>query len=314
VAFFQKFVKGNNNDTVTKVVGKNLKNPGIEAELDVQYIMGVAPNIPTWFISVAPFDFWNDLLVWVGILGNTTGIPYVHSVSYGDQNEDQPTPAYKFNLAAQVAKLAARGLSVIFASGDSGTGCFSCSRFQPSFPATIPYVTSVGATHFLSGTSGPEGAVVNFGSGGGFSNHFTQPAYQTAAIAHYFTVAQDLPQPSYYNKTGRGTPDVSALGNGFQVIVGGRVQIVGGTSASSPTFAAIVSLLNERRFAANKPALGFLNPFLYQTAATSPTAFFDVVVGDNPSGCCHKGFPTAPGWDPVTGVGTPNYEVLKTLV
>jgi len=98
------------------------------------------------------------------------------------------------------------------------------------------------------------------------------------------------------------------------VIQSGSVEVVAGTSASTPTFAAVVSLLNQARLKAGKPVLGFLNPWIYQVAASTPTAFFDVTVGSNPDGCCFKGFPCEVGWDPVTGVGTPNYEVLKTLL
>jgi len=297
------------------VIGTNKQaDPGLEAELDVQYIMGMNPNTPTWFISVPANDFWTDLITWTGILSNTSGIPYVHSVSYGDQYESQPSSAYKFKLESQVQMLTSTGLTIIFASGDSGTGCDHCTKFQPSFPATIPFVTSVGATQFISGNSGPEEAVTFFPSGGGFSNHFTAPTWQTAAIAQYFKVAQNLPKPTYYNASGRGTPDVSALGQGFQIMVDGKITEVAGTSCSAPTFASIVALLNQARFAMGKGSFGFMNPWIYQVAAANPTAFFDVTQGTNVDGCCHIGFSCAVGWDPVTGVGTPNYEVLKTLI
>ena len=71
---------------------------------------------------------------------------------------------------------------------------------------------------------------------------------------------------------GRGTPDVSALGEGYQVIVGGRPTSVGGTSASSPAFASMISLLNEARITGGKKPMGLLNPFLYLNA----DAFTDV--------------------------------------
>lgn len=63
-------------------------------------------------------------------------------------------------------------------------------------------------------------------------------------------------------------PDVSAMGEFFQVVVGGAIESVGGTSASSPTFTAIVTLLNDARIASGKPPLGFLNPLLYSTASS----------------------------------------------
>jgi len=129
-----------------------------------------------------------------------------------------------------------------------------------------------------------------------------------------------MPEACAFNATGRATPDVSALGDiHFQVINGGSKIVVGGTSASSPSFSAILTLLNDIRLNNNKPTLGFVNPWIYQTAASNPNAFFDVTVGDNiVAGCCRSaklgGFECATGWDPVTGVGTPNYAVLSTLV
>merc|ERR1712113_680123 len=115
------------------------------------------------------------------------------------------------------------------------------------------------------------------------------------------------PPKGSFPPSGRATPDVAALGEGFQVLADGEVESVGGTSASAPTFASFVSLLNEMRLKAGKPAMGYLNPFLYQNAA----AFRDVTVGTNAidrSGfVLDYGFPCAPGWDPATGLGTPNF-------
>ena len=97
-----------------------------------------------------------------------------------------------------------------------------------------------------------------FSSGGGFSSMFGAFKDQEDDIAHYFEVAPQLPPAGMFNKTGRATPDVAALGEGFQVITGGHTQPVGGTSASAPTFAAVISLLNEARLSNGKPALGVL--------------------------------------------------------
>jgi len=276
--------------------------------------MGVAPNVSTWFWSNPQFDFWSDLTNWVSQIGDTTNPPYVHSISYGSQG-NYPSESYRSRLNVEFQKLGVRGLSIIFASGDSGTGCSFCFRFQPSFPATSPFVTSVGATEFINAGVGPERAVQDFGSGGGFSWFFPVPAYQNDSVNHYFDVEKDLPDSFFYNRYGRATPDVSALGIGFQVINGGETISVGGTSASAPTFAAIVSLLNDIRIQNGKPVLGFLNPFIYQTFANHPEAFFDVTLGGNRDGCCGlTGFKAAPAWDPVSGVGTPNFAVLAKLV
>merc|ERR1712066_1056886 len=98
---------------------------------------------------------------------------------------------------------------------------------------------------------------------------------QKEAIATYLKTASKLPPSGSYPPGGRATPDVAALGEGFQVLASGSVQSVGGTSASAPTFAGLVSLLNEARVKAGKPPMGYLNPWIYQ----HPEAFRDIVVG-----------------------------------
>ena len=94
------------------------------------------------------------------------------------------------------------------------------------------------------------------------------------------------------------------------MISSGRLVSVGGTSASAPTVAALVSLLNEARLKAGKPQMGFLNPFLY----ANPDAFFDVVKGTNAYGRgpyqTPYGFAAAKGWDAATGLGTPHFDKL----
>jgi len=188
----------------------------------------------------------------------------------------------------------------------------------PSWPASSPWVTAVGATRFVGQVvGGEEMATDQFGSGGGFSTTFNQThaQWQAAAVAKYVAMGPTLPKfpnASFFNPLGRATPDVSALGEGFQVYVDGKVQSVGGTSASSPSFAGIVSLLNEARFKAGKPQMGFLNPFLY----ANPDAFFDVVKGSNAFGrgpfSTPVGYACAPGWDAATGLGTPHFDKLLT--
>lgn len=107
------------------------------------------------------------------------------------------------------------------------------------------------------------------------------------------------------------------------MVINGQVFPVGGTSASSPTFAAILSRLNSVRLSQGKRTLGWVNPLLYSLAAAhvQPTqhhptvaadsgpAFHDVTRGNNAYGEC-VGFDAAVGWDPMTGLGTPNYPAL----
>jgi len=320
--FFQKFVTNSKESTVAKVIGTNTPTkPGDEASLDIQYLMGVAPNITTWFYSQAKFNFYNDLINWLTELNNETVIPFVHSVSYGSQG-DYPSASYQSRSDQEYQKLGARGVSIIYASGDSGAQCESrCKVMEASYPAISVYVTAIGATAFISGNSGPERAVTAFKSGGGFSNYNPYPSYQVPAVPNYLKQNVQFPPTGSYNVTGRGNPDFSANGDvHYQVIVGGRTFSIGGTSASSPTFAAIISMLNDGLLAKGQSTLGFLNTRLYQLAGSNPTAFFDVTIGDNKDGCqgqcptSNNGFLCTPQWDAVTGYGTPNFAVLNQLI
>jgi tripeptidyl-peptidase I len=181
-------------------------------------------------------------------------------------------------------KLGLQGVSIIFASGDSGvasrSGCLGNSgeTFAPGFPASCPYVTSVGATQVNQGAAitDVESAVSdpaeNFYSGGGFSNYFAAPSYQASALKTYFADHKPPYAASVYNASGRGFPDVAAVGLNIINIAGGTQFLQGGTSASAPIFASIMTLINEQRLAAGKKPAGFLNPTLY----ANPSAFTDV--------------------------------------
>jgi len=185
-------------------------------------------------------------------------------------------------------------------------------RLYPSWPAISPWVTSVGATRFKDAktTAGEEVAVDQFGSGGGFS--WNGPAFkaQTAAVAAYLKAAPQLPPKGSYDASGRATPDVSALGEGFQVVRGSSTSSVAGTSAAAPTFSAVVSMLNEARIQAKMKPMGLFAPFAY----ANPHCFHDVVVGTNAigrgTGPIPYGFNCTKGWDPATGVGTPIFSCL----
>ncbi|CAF1403428.1 unnamed protein product [Adineta steineri] len=158
-----------------------------------------------------------------------------------------------------------------------------------------------------------------FTSGGGFSNIFSQPSYQKDAVNHYFQNEQHYlnktpeyyPPSSMYNRSGRAYPDVAALGVDGFFVINGTNQLYGGTSMSSPLWAGIVSILNSRSIKITGKTLGFLNPLLYKMAKECPECLKDITVGNNKctSTICTdqcKGFHAACGWDPVTGLGTPN--------
>merc|ERR1712100_93596 len=122
----------------------------------------------------------------------------------------------------------------------------------------------------------------------------------------------DLPPASFYNATGRGYPDIAALGGQkapYCISEGKRFAGVAGTSAACPVAAAVFALLNDARLSAGKAPLGFLNPFIYQNAG----AFNDVTSGKNNAGF-GNGFTAIKGWDAATGFCTPDYEKLLTAV
>ena len=262
----------------------------------------------------------------------------VISISYGEQEDDLPT-SYQQRQCNEFMKLGLQGTSIVIASGDSGVaarstddgnadGCLGNGQvFNPDFPASCPYVSALGATFLPPGASAVgdnEVAVSRFPSGGGFSNIYAAPSYQSAALSTYFT-SHNPGYPSYnvtgtnnptpaqygtgiYNKAGRGYPDFSALGDNFVLYVNGAPELIGGTSAAAPLFAAILNRINEERLAVGKSTVGFVNPTLY----AHPSVLHDITSGTN-AGCNTNGFSAVPGWDPVTGYGTPNYQAMLEL-
>jgi len=180
----------------------------------------------------------------------------------------------------QVLLLAARGVTVLVSSGDNGVAGSGCNcnpasgvsyancacqaasgtsvsswtgsnkwsgfGYWPSFPATCPYVTAVGATMGAKtvvpsqaeaeiACQSQQGGVIT--TGGGFSTFYPQPSWQTAAVNKYFTQYPQSGISPGYNAQGRGYPDVSLLGVNYQVVINGAVQDIFGTSASTPVFA-----------------------------------------------------------------------------
>lgn len=151
---------------------------------------------------------------------------------------------------------------------------------------------------------------VDIYSGGGFSNIFSLPPYQAEAVSHYLTRYPPPYGADRFNTSGnsRGLPDVSVNGARYNVAVDGSFQPVSGTSAATPLFGGIITLINGERLKLGKKPVGFINPVLY----AHPEILNDVTQGNNP-GCGTRGFEARPGWDPVTGLGTPNYEKMLAL-
>ncbi|KAJ7267122.1 family S53 protease-like protein [Mycena rebaudengoi] len=289
---------------------QTLSLAGIEANLDIEYTVGIAGGVPVTFISVGA-DSNDDVSGFIDIVTSLLGEsdevrPKVLTTSYGF-NENELPLALSTGICDAYMQLGAVGTSVMFASGDGGVGgvqSVECTVFVPSAPSGCPFITSVG------GTTGLPPQVAASLSGGGFSDHFVRPAYQEDDVATYLASIGDQ-YAGLYNTTGRGFPDVAAQAEVVEIAWKGSFWLIGGTSAACPIFASIISLVNDQLLAAGKPVLGFLNPFLYSAAGRA--AFVDVVSGTNP-GCDTEGFSSKAGWDPVTGLGTPDYNLLLTAV
>ncbi|KAE8155047.1 peptidase S8/S53 domain-containing protein [Aspergillus avenaceus] len=311
-----------------------------EANLDLQYIVGVSAPLPVTEFSTGgrgplvpdltqPDPNANSNEPYLEFFQNVLKLdqehlPQVISTSYGE-NEQEIPEKYARSVCNLIAQLGSRGVSVLFSSGDSGVGagCMTndgtnTTHFPPQFPASCPWVTSVGATY----KTNPERAV--YFSSGGFSDYWARPEWQDQAVSGYLESIGDKFH-GLFNGSGRAFPDVAAQGVNFAVYDKGRLGQFDGTSASAPAFSAVVALLNDARLRAGKPTLGFLNPWLYKGGREGLN---DIVTGGS-SGCDGRarfggspdGGPVVPfaswnatqGWDPVTGLGTPNFGKLVKL-
>ncbi|KAI1266121.1 peptidase S8/S53 domain-containing protein [Xylariaceae sp. FL1019] len=261
----------------------------------------------------------------------------VISISYSGAESELPA-SYQQRQCAEIMKLGLQGSTIMIASGDDGvsgfptnvnpTGCMGPNHdvFNPQFLATCPYILSVGSTYLptnMTAGKDPEVATSRFRSGGGFSNIYETPDWQKDNVQRYLAnanisfVGYEGGGTNYstaksgvgrFNKIGRAYPDVSANGDNFVIASGGELLSIGGTSASAPLWGSVITLINEERLAVGKKPVGFIHPTLY----SHPEVFNDITSGDN-RGCRTNGFPATAGWDPVTGMGTPNYPKLLEL-
>ncbi|KIK66637.1 hypothetical protein GYMLUDRAFT_1023250 [Collybiopsis luxurians FD-317 M1] len=281
-----------------------------EGNYDIQYTVGVATGVPVMFINIDlnNMDTIYGFLDIINYLNAQTSPPHLPfhllTLSSAGFSEPEVTSVLANQLCNAYMAAGARGISVLFSSGNGrvggvgGPGSQNCTTFTPTFPSGCPFVTSVGVTtNFTAETSASI-------SGSGFSNISPQPLYQGTAVSGYLS-ALGSTYSGRFNSTGRAFPDVAAQGLNVGFVNAGQEMLFSGSSASTPIFASVIALINDRLVAAGKSPLGFFNPFLY----ANPSAFFDINTGSNP-GCGTSGFPACAGWDPVTGLGTPNFSRL----
>jgi len=245
---------------------------------------------------------------WLNYLLKKKRIPRTIVGSFGAPERDLPGD-YAVAVCLLFADVTARGVSILFATGDDGVGPGDCKHpggtveFMPNFPSSCPFITGVGGTT----SSNPEiGAEL---SAGGFSNLFPRPPFQNDAVIPFIDSIGDL-YKGLYSPSGRGIPDISAQSINYIIAVNGAPRPTDGTSAAAPVVAGIIALLSDFLMTEGKAPLGFLNPWLYGDARFG---FTDITSGNNP-GCGTEGFTAVRGWDPVTGLGTPDFiELLEIL-
>ena len=285
-------VDGGTNDPTTD------PNANGEVALDIQVAGGVAPGarIAVYFAPNTSQGFVDAISTAVH---DTTNRPSVISISWGSAESTWTAQA----LAAMTAALkdaATLGVTVFAASGDNlATDGVGDGKAHVDFPASSPYVVGCGGTLLKASGGMRSGESVwnsnGGGTGGGVSAKFARPAYQSAAGV-----------PKGPKGGGRGVPDVAAdadPNSGYTIIVDGKTEQIGGTSAVAPLWAGLVAAINA---AAAKP-VGFAHPVLYGNAAR----FNDIVTGDNKVGSV--GFAAGPGWDACTGLGSPIGSALLAL-
>jgi len=269
--------------------------PDGEVMLDIEVAGSIAPgaHIVVYFAENTDAGFLNAVTTAVH---DKKHKPSVISISWGSAESSWTSQAMtSMDEAFQAA--AAVGVSVCVAAGDDGsTDGVDDKLNHVDFPASSPYALGCGGTLLqASGTAIAKETVWNElkndegATGGGISDFFPLPSYQQNAGVP--------PSANPNHRVGRGVPDVCGdadPNSGYQTYVDGSPDVIGGTSAVAPLWAALIALLNENL----KQPVGFLNPLLYQKGASSG-GFRDITSGNNGA------YSAEPGWDACSGLGSP---------
>lgn len=345
-----------NNPTKTLVTGSS--NPGIlsgdvdEAALDLEWSGGVAKDAQILYVFST--NAFNSLQFAVD-----QNLAPVLSISYGDCEPNFSASDISALVSiAQQANSQGQTI-VGPSGDDAATDCdystnpnvsvtLAVDGLQVDVPASLPYVTGVGGTAFNEGsgtfwnstnTSGGGSALSYIpeiawndtaveianggsitGSGGGKSTLFTKPSWQTGTGVPNDN-ARDVPDIAFNASVTHDGYLICAQGsctNGFRDSAN-NLNVVGGTSAGVPVFAAIVALINQH----TNGSQGNLNPRLYALAASNPSAFHDITSGDNKAPCltgstnCPNGgsigYSAGVGYDQVTGLGSVDASALAAV-
>jgi kumamolisin len=296
-------------------VGNGSNQPGDpngadgEVLLDIEVTGAISPGakIVVYFAENTDAGFLNAITTAVHDSANN---PSVVSISWGGPESSWTQQAMtSMDEAFQAAS--AMGVTVCVAAGDDGsTDGVTDGKNHVDFPASSPNVLACGGTRLdISGSSITSETVWNElasnegATGGGVSDVFALPTWQKSAGVP--------PSANSNHHVGRGVPDVAGdadPGTGYVTLVDGQSGVIGGTSAVAPLWAALVARLNQ---GFGKP-VGFLNPLLYQLAATKPTGpksdFNDITSGNNGA------YQAGSGWDACTGLGSPVGTAIATAL
>ena len=269
--------------------------PDGEVMLDIEVSGSIAPGakIVVYFADNTDAGFLNAITTAVHDSANN---PSVVSISWGGP-ESSWTQQAMTSMDEAFQSAAAMGVSVCVAAGDDGsTDGVTDGLNHVDFPASSPNVLACGGTQLVASANSITGETVwnelgnNEGAtGGGISDVFPLPTWQKGA---------GVPPSANPNKNvGRGVPDVTGDADpttGYVTRVDGNPDVIGGTSAVAPLWAGLIALINQR---IGKP-VGFINPLLYQDAATARD-LNDIISGNNGA------YSAGPGWDACSGLGSP---------
>jgi kumamolisin len=283
--------------------GRNKPKPddGADGEvaLDIQVAGGAAPGakIAVYFAPNTDAGFVDAI---TAASHDAANKPSVISISWGGP-ESSWTAQGQASMTSALQDAAGLGISVFVASGDNlATDGVSDAAAHVDFPASSPWAIGCGGTSLQVAGNAISAESVwnngNAGTGGGVSAVYPVPDFQAKA---------NVPVAFGTGAAGRGVPDVAGNADpntGYIVVVGGQQQVVGGTSAVAPLWAGLAALVNEKAVA----PIGFFLPKLYAAAGLTN----DVTVGNNKPAGADVGYNAGPGWDPCTGLGSPNGQTL----
>src|SRR6202453_4795904 len=289
-------------DGVANEPGSDPTGADVEVALDLEVAGAAAPGA-TQLVYFAP-NSDQGFVDSVSDAAHASPAPVVISIPWG-QSEGSWTAQGRTSLDDAIADACALGITVTVAAGDNGSSD-GASDGQPhvDFPASSPHALACGGTSLVASAAGAitSETVWNDGSsggagGGGVSDTFPVPSWQATAGVPVSAGTSGT--------TGRGVPDVAGNADpetGYQIMADGQAQVVGGTSAVAPLWAALIARLAQ----ATGTRFGLIQTSLYAGVIPEVTVagFNDIVTGSNGA------YSAGPGWDACTGLGSPDGQAL----